>query len=193
MSLPLPILPLRVLASRAVLAHGFDTRQLLELPHPLDKEMEAYGRLQGTYHVKSTIVKIEQVLPPLSIDYAAEKAKTLLSTTHLRLVIPGQNIVVYRPSKEEWTVKHGLRVSRFLLRNPKRVITRGKRVHMCCYPEDGRLESTRSVTEYLQQHTLQLDSQGSLAWTFKDTHKLLTFTWTCRASRLRRSLRKKKI
>ena len=192
MSVPLPMPPLRVLASRAVLAHGFDTRQLMELPHPPDIEMEAYGKLQGTYHVKSTIIKIEQVLPPLSVDYAAEKAKTLLATTNLRLVKPGQNIEVNRLSNEEWAVKIGLRVSRFPLRNPQRVITRGKRVHMCCHPEDGRLEKTRSITEYLQQHTLQLDSRGSLVWTYKDTHKVLTFTWTCRASRLRRSFRTKK-
>ena len=64
MSLPvplqaLPMMPLRVLASRAVLAQGIDTMQLLELPYPLDREMEVYSKMQGTYFVKSTIVKIE--------------------------------------------------------------------------------------------------------------------------------------
>ena len=113
---------------------------------------------------------------------------------HIGLVIPGQNIVVNRLRKEEWTVKHCLRVSRVPLRNLQKVIICGKRVHMCCSPEDGRLNSTRSGTEYLhqQQHTLGLDSHDSLVWTFKHTHKVLTFTWTCRATRPRRSFRKKK-
>ena len=61
MSLPLPVLPPRVLASRAVLAHGFDSRQLQELPYPLDREMDSYGKLQGTFRMKSKNVKIEKV------------------------------------------------------------------------------------------------------------------------------------
>ena len=34
--------------------------------------MEVYGKLQGTYRVKNTIVKIEKVSAQLSIGYAAE-------------------------------------------------------------------------------------------------------------------------
>ena len=48
------VFSLRVMASRAVLAYGFNVRKLKELPCPLDKEMEAYERLEGTYRVKST-------------------------------------------------------------------------------------------------------------------------------------------
>ena len=125
MSLPvslqaLPMMPLRVLASRAVLAQGFDTRQLLELPYPLDREMEVYSKMQGTYFVKSTIVKIEQVLAPLSVGFAAEVVRTLLAR-NFGLILAGQNIVVHRPSKDEWTVKHCLGVSRFPLRRQQRI------------------------------------------------------------------------
>ena len=195
MSLPvplqaLPIMPLRVLASRAVLARGLDTRQLLELPHPLDREMEAYSKMQGTYFVKSTIVKIEQVLAPLNVGIAAEVVRKILAR-NFGLIQAGQNIVVHRPSKDEWTVKHCLGVSRFLLRSQQRVTIRGVRAFISCYPEDGRLELAITA-KYMQQNTIKLDRQGSLVWTLKFTNKMMTFTWTCRTSRLRRSSRKQK-
>ena len=187
----LPIMPLRVLACRAVLAHGFDARQLLELPQPLDREMEVYGKLQGTYLVKSTIVKIDQVLEPMNVGYAATEVRTFLAR-NFGLILAGQTIVVNRPSKVEWTVKNCLGVSRFLFRSPTRITICGFRAQMSCNPEDGRLEFAIAATRYMQQHTIKLDKQGSLVWTFKFINKMLTFTWTCRTSRLRRSSRKQK-
>ena len=85
----LPVLPLRVLASRAVLAHGFDTRQLLELPNPLDREMEAYGRLQGSYRVKSINIEIEKVSGQITGDRAVEIVKEIMATAY-GLVLVGQ-------------------------------------------------------------------------------------------------------
>ena len=118
MSLPvplqgLPMMPLRVLASRAVLVHGFVTRQFLELPHPLDREMEVYSKLQGTYFVKNTIVKIEEVFAPVNVGFAASVVRTYLAR-NFGLILAGQKIVVDRPSKDLWTVKHCLGVSIFL-------------------------------------------------------------------------------
>ena len=103
MYLHLPVLPLRVLASRAVLAHGLDTRQL---PYPLDREMEAYGRLQGSYQVKSIHIEIEKRMEKMTVESAVKIVKGIMNTAY-GLILVGLDLVVSRLSNEEWSVKHG--------------------------------------------------------------------------------------
>ena len=194
MSLPLPVLPLRVLASRAVLAHGFDSRQLQELPYPLDREMDSYGKLQGTFRMKSKNVKIEKVAAPLTVDSAAAKVNRAIARHPFSSILSvGRDIVVKRHNKEEWSVKTGAQVARFKFSNLE-ILPYADDRYLCkgsCYPVDGGLvkycSSTRST---LQSVNMKLDRGGSLVYIWKYTFKLMTATWTCRANRLRRSLRK---
>ena len=185
----LPVLPLRVLASRAVLAHGFDTRQLLELPNPLDREMEAYGRLQGSYRVKSINIEIEKVSGQITGDRAVEIVKEIMATAY-GLVLVGQDIVVNRQSEEQWAVIHGVNVTRYPFVDPEIFNIDGESFYDTCFPEDGGIGYVSAESSLQQQTTIKLDMRDSLFWSYKITSNRLTATWACRTSRLRRSTRK---
>ena len=186
----LPVMPLRVLASRAVLAHGFDTRELLEVPNPLDKEMEAYGRLQVSYRVKNINIEIEKVSKQMTGDRALEIVKIIMATA-FGLVSVGQDIVVNGQSEEAWAVRHGVNVTGYSFSNPEIFIFHGESFSDSCYPEDGGIQYVSAKKSLQQQTTIKLDTRDSLFWSFKITSNRLTATWACRTSRLRRSTRKK--
>ena len=109
-------------------------------------------------------------------------------------VSEGQNIVVSRLTKEEWSVKHGYNLmydSRFKIVNKKSIAKLGGNMDWMflqefCYPEAGRLERAKIWL----QDSLKLDEQDSLVWTVKATGKTMAVTWTCKTYRLRRSARK---
>ena len=54
----LPVVPLSCLASRAVLAHKLDTR---DLPLHLHRELEQYKSREGAFNILSTDLKMERM------------------------------------------------------------------------------------------------------------------------------------
>ena len=126
--------------------YGFNLRKLKELPCPLDKEMEAYDKLEGTYRVKSTHYTIEKLSKQSRVDPEVEKEASDLKaviSSHIGLIAAGQDIVVRRPSKEEWLVMHNNEIKSLKMVSRKTIIQsllRSGGYQVRCYPDAGRLE-----------------------------------------------------
>ena len=142
---------------------------------------------------------IEKVSKQSRVDSEAEKEASDLKaviSSHIGLIAAGQDIVVRRPSKEEWLVRHNNEITRLKMVSRKKIIQsllRSGGYQVRCYPDAGRLEILVSFSsdDSLLQYTLQRDRQDSLVWTLKYTGEKLTDTWTCRTYRLRKTIKKK--
>ena len=153
----LPVLKLRAPASRAVLAMGLDLRQLLDLSCPLNREMEIFEKLEGTYLVNNINIMVEKNGEEVfgkDIDKEVAEVYKVIRASNLMIEV-GQVIKVEQPLKEKWSLKCGVKNFKFTLVSPRRSRLVG--AITACYLEDRKIVKSK---HYAMRSTLQQSQPG---------------------------------
>ena len=176
----LPVVPLSCLASRAVLAHKLDTR---DLPLHLHRQLEQYKSREGAFNIMSTDLKMERMdgreLSHEERDYAMENFLTSpQSEAFLKF-----DVVFSRPGKNNWSItKVGPKTTTIHIRNPVQIsqkerisIKENYKIYKTNYLKDGkiigiekktRVESNSGQVEVVGiiSSSHEVDSAGRLTW-----------------------------
>ena len=96
----LPVVPLLSLASRAVLAHDLDTR---ELPLHLHMEMEQYRRMRGDFTLMSVDFQVGRIDKEEMTEEERRHACRWLDKSGARNVARESQLVMKLLGKDRWT------------------------------------------------------------------------------------------
>ena len=122
--MPLPVVPLSSLASRAVLTHNLDTR---ELPLHLHRDIEQYKRRQGAFNLLSTDFVIERVDGKEPSQEEREYALDSFLKSPEGEVIMKFDVVVAKQGDNKWSrTKVGPRATTVHLQEPVKIFHKNR-------------------------------------------------------------------
>ena len=196
----LPVVSLSSLASRAVLAHKLDTR---DLPRHLHRQMEQYKRQQGAFTLLSTEFIMEgtdgRELGQEEREYALQ---SFLNSPEGEVIMK-YDVVVAKLGDTKWSItKVGPRTTIVHLQDPVKMTqhigistTKNYTTYRTCYLNDGKFiaveKNERSelnkgdVVLQVNTTSYEVDSAGQLTWVLRSEGPLrgLVITFTARGAR----------
>ena len=185
--MPLPVVSLSSLASRVVLAHKLDTR---ELPRHLHSQMEQYKRQQGAFTLLSTDFVMEgtegRELSHEDKDYALQ---SFLDSPEGEVIMKF-DVEVAKLGDTKWSItKLGPRTTTVHLQDPVKMIHYNDKgfsrtkyhttyiTYRTCYLNDGKVLAVEKnercelngghVVVQVNTSSYEVDSAGQLTWVLR--------------------------
>ena len=155
----LPVLPLSSLASRAVLAHHLDTR---DLPLHLHREMEDYRRLEGAFTIRDVHFEVARLGEGEVSQEEREEAWQYFLKRDVAKMMMEFEVVVGRPTENSWSVSWAgeHKNTTLHLKNPADFVHGNKRweynymaqhyinVYSAQYLENGKVNLVKNIEEH---------------------------------------------